>query len=278
MTLIWCNDQWLEPSDFRIAPSDRGLMHGLGLFETILAVDGNPVFTDRHLTRLALGCERLGWPFDFPDARPTMAELVVRNGFTSGRCRIRLNITAGSGVMGELAPGNDRLILLTATRAAEPPATTTANLAPFIRNERSPIAGLKNNSYAENHAALHRAKSLGFEETVFLNSVGNLCEAATSNLFLVRNGMLLTPSLASGCLPGVARSVVIELAGRLGIPCEESDLPAALIHSADEIFLTSTIRGVMGLSLFEKRSLPAGPLTGQLRLAWNGELHRECVG
>jgi branched-subunit amino acid aminotransferase/4-amino-4-deoxychorismate lyase len=276
MTLIWCNGQWLEPSDFRIAPTDRGLMHGLGLFETILAVDGHPVFAERHLARLALGCQRLGWPFGFPDARQTMAELAARNGFTSGRSRIRLNVTAGSGVMGDLTPGDDRLILMTAARAAEPPATTTANLSPFVRNERSAFAGLKSNSYAENPVALDHARRLGFEETVFLNTAGNLCEAATSNLFLVRNGTLLTPSPASGCLQGITRAVVIELAARLDIPCEEAALPAALIDEADEVFLTSSIRGVMGVSRFEQRALPAGPLTGQLRLAWNGEVHREC--
>lgn len=278
MILIWCNGQWLEPTDFRIAPTDRGLLHGLGLFETILAVDGHPVFAERHLKRLALGCERLGWPLDFPDVVGTMAELAARNGFTSGRCRIRLTLTAGSGLMGELAPGEDRLMVMTAARAAEPPATTTANLSPFIRNERSAFAGFKSQSYAENPIALDHARRLGFEETVFLNCAGNLCEAATSNLFLVKNGVLLTPSHASGCLRGITRGVVIELAARLGIPCEETELPATLIHEVDEIFLTSSIRGVMGVSRFEQRQLPAGPLTGQLRLAWNSEVHRECGG
>jgi branched-chain amino acid aminotransferase len=277
MTLIWCNGQYLEPNDFRIAPTDRGLMHGLGLFETILAIDAVPVFAERHLARLAHGCERLGWPYILPDAIQIMEELATRNGFTSGRSRIRLSVTAGSGAMGDLSPGEDRLLLMTAARVAEPPATTTANLSPFIRNERMALAGLKSASYAENPVALDHARRLGFEETVFLNSVGNLCEAATSNLFMVRNGALLTPSLASGCLPGITRGVVIELAGQLGIPCEETDLPAALIHEADELFLTSSIRGVMGVTRFEQRRLSAGPFTGQLRVAWNGEVHRECA-
>jgi branched-subunit amino acid aminotransferase/4-amino-4-deoxychorismate lyase len=277
MTLIWCNGEWLEPHDFRIAPTDRGLMHGLGLFETILAIDAVPVFAERHLARLAGGCERLGWPFIFPDAIAIMAELATRNGFTSGRSRIRLSVTAGSGMMGDLSPGEDRLLLMTVARAAEPPDITTANLSPFIRNERLAIAGLKSASYAENPVALDHARRLGFEETVFHNTLGNLCEAATSNLFLVRNGVLLTPSLASGCLPGITRGVVIGLARQLGISCEETDLPAALIHEADELFLTSSIRGVMGVSRFEERQLPAGEITGKLRLALNAEIHRECA-
>jgi branched-subunit amino acid aminotransferase/4-amino-4-deoxychorismate lyase len=276
MKLIWCNGQWLDPADFRIAPTDRGLMHGLGLFETILAVDGKPVFAERHLARLASGCERLGWSLEIQDLLEIMSELLVQSGFTFGRSRVRLSVTGGSGTVGDLTAGDDRVILMTASRAAEPPATTTANLSHFVRNERSALAGLKCSSYAENLVALDHARRLGFEETVFINTAGNLCEAATSNLFLVKAGRLLTPSLASGCLPGIIREVVIGLAGRLGVSCEEADLPAPLIHEAEEIFLTSSIRGVMRISRFGEREIPAGTLTGELRLAWNAEVVREC--
>ena len=147
--------------------------------------------------------------------------------------------------------------------------TTSANLAPWLRNERSPLAGLKCASYAENLAALDHASRLGFEETLFLNTRGHLCEAATANLFLVRNARLLTPSLASGCLPGITRGVVVELAAQHGIPCEQGDLSEEDLHTAEELFLTSSIRGLMGVSLFEKRTLPPGPVTHFLREAWN---------
>jgi branched-subunit amino acid aminotransferase/4-amino-4-deoxychorismate lyase len=278
MSIIWCNGEFLDPSSFHIAPTDRGLMHGLGLFETILALDGKPVFAERHLARLRQGCEKLRWSLDVPDLLAVMAELISTNGFTFGRSRIRLAVTGGSGLIGDLAAGDDRLVWMTAARAPDPPATTTANLSPFFHNERAALSGLKCSAYAENLVAMDHARRLGFEETVFSNSSGNLCEAATSNVFLVKGGKLLTPSLASGCLPGVTREVVIQLAGRLEIPCEETELPAALIREADEIFLTSSIRGVMGVSRFEQRELPAGPLTGKLRVAWNSEVHRECGG
>lgn len=276
MSLIWCNGEFLDPSAFHIAPTDRGLMHGLGLFETILALDGKPVFARRHLARLMQGCEKLGWTLDFTDLESVMAELISANGLTLGRSRIRLAVTGGSGLIGDLAAGDDRFVWMTAARAPEPPATTTANLSPFVRNERAALAGLKCSAYAENLVALDHARRHGFEETVFTNLAGNLCEAATSNVFLVQGGKLLTPSLASGCLPGVTRGVVLELAGRLGISCEETDLPAALIHDSDEIFLTSSIRGVMVVSRFEKRELPAGEITGQLRLAWNTKVRHAC--
>jgi branched-subunit amino acid aminotransferase/4-amino-4-deoxychorismate lyase len=278
MNHLWCNGQWIEALDFTMPPTDRGLMHGLGVFETILAVDGEPVFAELHLARLERSCQRLGWQLASPDFREIMVELIALNGLAQGRARIRLAITGGSGRINDLSLGADHVVWISAAPVAEPPATTTANLSSFVRNERSALAGLKCASYAENLVALDHAARLGFEETVFLNTAGKLCEAATSNLFLVKSGKLLTPSLESGCLPGIVREVVIGLAAKLAIPCEERELAAGEIQTADEIFLTSSIRGVMGVSRFEDRSLPPGRLTGILRGAWNQAIQRKSGG
>ncbi len=248
-------------------------MHGLGLFETILAVDGRPIFVDLHLARLHAACQRLGWQIEWPELEGIMAELIVLNGLATGRARIRLSITGGSGLLQDLSPGADRLVWITAIPAAEAPLTTTANLAPWQRNERSPLAGLKCASYAENLLALENAARLGFEETVFLNTAGHLCEAATSNLFLVTHGCIATPALDSGCLPGITRFVVMDLASRHGIPCEERSLTRADLDAADGIFLTSTIRGIMGVSKFCAKTYPPDPLTETLRAAWDKAVH-----
>ena len=269
MNHLWCNGQWLDALDFPASPTDRGVTLGLGLFETILAIDGTPIFAGRHLSRLRSGCERLGWDPELPDLPKIIGELVHRNELTSGRARIRLAITGGSGTLRHLALGPDHLVWMTAVPAPDAPLTTSANLSPWLRNERSPLAGLKCASYAENLAALEHAYQLGFEETLFLNTRGNLCEAATANLFLVRNARLLTPSPASGCLPGITRGVVIGLAAQHGIPCEEGDLSEEDLHAAEELFLTSSIRGLTGVSLFEKRTFPPGPMTRFLREAWH---------
>ena len=274
MTILWCNGQWLEASDFTLSPMDRGVTFGLGLFETILAMDGEPVFAERHLARLRASCEQLGWHPELPDFNNIMYQLIRRSHCTSGRARIRLAITGGSGLIHELALGPDHKICLTATAVADPPPTTTANLAPWVRNERSPLAGLKCASYAENLVALEHAARLGFEESVFLNTQGQLCEAATANLFVVRNGQLLTPSLASGCLPGITRSVVIELAGQLAIPCLQGEFTLPDLLAADECFLTSSIRGLMGVERFGERTFPPGPLTRRLREAWRAATRR----
>ena len=277
MTQLWCNGQWIDALDFAMAPTDRGLTLGLGLFETILAMDGVPVFAELHVERLRAGCERLGWSPDIPDLEYIMIELVRINELATGRARIRLAISGGSGRFQDLALGNDHLIWMTAFPVAEPPAFTTANLSPWPRNEQSPLVGLKSASYAENLIALERANRLGFEETIFVNTGGHLCEAATSNLFLVRDGVLSTPSLDCGCLPGITRSAVIRLANEASIACEERAILPDELLLADEIFLTSAIRGVMGLSRFEDRTLLPGPVTHLLRNAWTAASQRKTA-
>ncbi|MBC8127988.1 MAG: aminotransferase class IV [Gloeobacteraceae cyanobacterium ES-bin-144] len=269
MTRLWCNGQWLDDLDFSISPRDRGLMQGLGLFETILAVDGVPIFADRHLARLRESCGKLRWEIEFAGLHGIMSELLEANELTAGRARVRLSVTGGSGLIHDLTLGADHLVWMVAVRADEAPATTSANLSPWTRNERSSLAGLKCASYAENLVALEYASRLGFHETVFLNTMGQVCEAATSNVFLVKHGELLTPSLASGCLPGITRKVVLEFAEQQKIPARECELREVDLAESDEMILTSSIRGVMGVSRFEKREMPQGPVTRKLREAWS---------
>ncbi len=267
MMQLWCNGQWLDSLDFPSSPADRGAILGLGLFETLLAIDGVPVFADRHFARLQQACGRLGWPLSLPNFHDTAAELLARNDLTVGRARIRLAVTAGSGPVHDLTPGSDRLVWMKALPVGDPSASLTACLSPWPRNERSPVAGLKCASYAENLVALDHARRQGFDETIYPNTAGHLCEAATANLFVVEGGTLLTPPLASGCLPGITREVVIGLAKGLGMACEERDLKPGELLRADEVFLTSSIRGVVRLSRFEDHCFAEGRTTPILRQA-----------
>ena len=204
-----------------------------------------------------------------------MRVLIQRNDLATARARIRVAISGGSGTLCDLALGADHVVWMTATPAAASSATTSANLSPWVRNERSPLAGLKCASYAENLIALQHAARLGFEECLFLNTAGHLCEAATANVFLVANGVLLTPSPACGCLPGITRGVVIELANQLGIPCEEGTLGVADLLAADELFLTSATRGLIDVTRFGDRTFPAGPVSHVLREAWDAATRRK---
>jgi len=266
--LIWCNGQWLEEGNFPSSVMDRGFTLGLGLFETLLALDGRPVFLARHLTRLSASCERLGWQVSFADFQAIATRLLELNDLTKSRARLRIAVTAGSGPLGDIRQGTDAQLWMTAHPLTDLPAPLTAILCPWPRNERSPLAGLKCASYAENLFALDHARRLGFGESIFLNTTGHLCEAATANIFLVKNGILLTPSLASGCLPGIAREIVLEIATCGKITNQECDLTLKDLENADEVFLTSSLRGIQRVTKIGDQAYLAEGVTAQLSKAW----------
>lgn len=268
MSQLWCNGHWLDSANFFAAPLDRGGILGLGLFETMLAVDGVPLFVPRHHARLDASCKKLGWQVEIPDLQKTAAKLLVKNQLVAGRARVRLTVTAGSGTLRDLKLGPDHLVWMTALPAGDAPSSLTANVSPWPRNEHSPLAGMKCASYAENLIALDHARRQGFDETIFLNTAGHLCEASTANIFLVKNNTLQTPSLASGCLPGVARQRVLELAAGQGIACEQRQLGLADLQAADEVFLTSAIHGPVAVSRVADQYFPDAGLSRSFQNLW----------
>lgn len=259
---IWSNGALIEADELRVSPFDRGLTVGLGLFETILAREGRPVLLDRHLARHALGCARFGWPA--PDAAKMdqgILDLLHANRLTTGSARVRLFQTAGSGPLANPAQGPSALTLITAAPLSPGPETISLTLSSWVRNERSPLAGLKCASYAENLLGLAAVQAAGFDEALFLNTREEVCETATANLFVVKDGTLRTPALASGCLPGIARARVLEIANSLGIPTEETTLYFEDLQAADELFLTSALRGMVPIVRLDDLRLSPGSIT-----------------
>lgn len=250
-------------------------MHGLGLFETILAVNGQAIFVERHLSRLIESCQHLGWDIQLPELESVMKELLQRNQLELGRARIRLALTPGSGAFNDISIGEAPMLWLTATIAGQAGGSAKVNLCPWRRNEHSAIAGLKCIAYAENLIALDHARRMGFEETIFLNSAGFVCEAAMANLFIMKDGLLLTPSLESGCLPGITRQIVIELAGRCRLEVRETSVSVDDLMNAEEVFLTSSIRGIFGVSRIDEKTYQHDQIAKRLRQYWNVEILRK---
>ncbi len=128
---------------------------------------------------------------------------------------------------------------------------------PWVRNERSALAGVKSTSYGENVVMLEHVAGLGADEALLADGAGRLCEGITANVFVALGGVLTTPSRASGCLPGVIRQVLLDA----GV-ATEADLPMSVVHEADEVFLTSSLRGVTPVSHVDGRALrTTGALT-----------------
>lgn len=267
---IWCDGGFLEAERFSLSPWDRGLTIGLGVFETMLALDGKIAFFQKHISRLARSCPAVTPGFhktilhSGDEIRRAAEELLQRNGHRE-RARVRLSLTAGEGTPDRTdATSPGRIWLMTAS-APEPPDSVTLAVCPWTRNPGGALAGIKSASWAENAMALAWARENGADEPLFLTPDGRVCESATSNVFLVREGKLATPALSAGCLPGVCRAVVLDLCAEHGISYEEYDINTADLRAADGIFLTSSLRGVVPVRAFDGTATPADPLTKRLR-------------
>jgi branched-chain amino acid aminotransferase len=144
---------------------------------------------------------------------------------------------------------------------------------PWPRNEKGALAGLKTTSYGENVLALARAHQAGATEAIFANTQGHLCEGTGSNVFYVLDGELRTPSLASGCLAGITRHLVLEWYGG-----REVDEPIEVIEEASEMFLVSTTRDVQGIARWDDRAVTApGSVTTEVAQVWR-EREPELLG
>lgn len=274
MAVIWCDGEWKDGGTFAVPASDRAVILGFALFETMTSWNGRPLFAADHLRRLGISCGRLGWKIPEIDLEAVGSELLERNQLSSGRARVRLTMTAGTGGIFDSALGKDARIWIVATTLDMPPATIGVTVSPWKRNAHSPLAGLKTACYADNILALDHARKSGFGETLFYNTSGHVCEAATSNVFLVKDGRISTPDPSSGCLPGVARSVVLRIVEKARIPVSERTLTAEDIAAADEIFLTSSTRGPVPVARLDDRKFPSVPVSESVRSLWNDEICR----
>jgi branched-chain amino acid aminotransferase len=261
----WVNGRLLaDATQPAVAVSDHGLTVGDGVFEAIKVFAGQPFALQLHLDRLARSAEGLGLVEpDQESVRRGIGEVLAGTAWPTAR--LRVTYTAGPAPLGSgRGPGDPTLIVV----ADElPPAAEHVSVVtvPWPRNERGALAGLKTTSYAENVVALAEARRRGATEAIFANLAGHLCEGTGSNVFYVVDGELRTPTLASGCLAGVTRALVLEWCGGV-----EVDEPIEVVDRASEIFLASTTRDVQPVSRWDDRVLEVpGPVTKAAQEAWN---------
>lgn len=243
MALVYLNGDLVPEEAAAVSVFDHGLVVGDGVFETVLVLGARPVALGRHLDRLTASATGLGI------RAPGRAELeeavgMVLAGSDLARGRLRITVTSGNGPLGSTRDGAAPTVVVAAAPDGPPEPAVSVVVAPWPRNERGALAGLKTTSYAENARALDDARRRGAGEALFGNTVGMLCEGTGSNVFVVLGGRLVTPTLTSGCLAGVTRALVLEQGD-----AEEADVPVDAVRpgTASEAFLTSTLRGVQAI-------------------------------
>ncbi len=264
-TSVWLNGTLVDAEQARLSPFDHGVLVGDGVFETLAVYRGVPFAWRRHHDRLRRSADGLGLGVPpSEDLRSAADAVVAANGVGDGR--LRITVTGGPSPLGSERGDAAPTVIVAAAAARPRPATEDVATVPWSRNERGATAGLKTISYAENVRALAYARERGATEAVFANTRGELCEATGSNIFIVVDGVVVTPPETSGCLLGVTRALVLELCDQLGITGDERVVPLATLGDADEAFLTSSTREVQPVARVDNRTLPAapGPVTRRL--------------
>lgn len=259
-SFVWVDGRVVTDGAAAISPLDHGVTVGDGVFETMQIVDGHAFALTRHLARLRRSAAGLRFTLDLTDEvlRHAVAETIVANRLATGR--VRITITTGHGPLGSDRGQTGLTVMVVASRQDPWPSSTEVVTVPWRRNEHSAIVGLKTTSYAENVVALEYAHERGASEAIFPNTAGLLCEGTGTNIFVERDGILVTPPLASGCLAGITRELVLEaLAGGINGPAVEADITLDDLANASEAFLTSSTRDVQPIAAIDGRGLPLVP-------------------
>jgi branched-chain amino acid aminotransferase len=267
---VWLNGRVVRTSEARLPPFEHGYTVGNGVFETLAFREGAFVALQRHHDRLVHSCTAMGLQMPPLELfREGLIEVMKANSMSEAR--LRFTVSAGEGLPATNATEGRATMLAVATPLKPWPATESVVIVPWTRNANDPLAGIKSTSYGGNVRALAHAKARGAGEAIFANTSGHLCEGTGSNVFLVRDGRVLTPPLSSGCLAGITRALVMESS-----EVAEQDIPIEWFEHAEEAFLTSSTRDVHPIAAINGRALAVvnGDLTQHAAAALRSRLQQ----
>jgi branched-chain amino acid aminotransferase len=264
---IFHNGELLPIEKSRLSPGQAGIICGWGLFTTIRIVKGEAFGYERHWRRLEKDAAIIRMPMLYtgPKVRVHLQEVIRANKVSEGCARIYLIYNdVGVWRSDEKMPQVD-LVIYTAP-LPEYREPVRLGLREHGRHAASALAGVKTISWLPNVWAVSEAQKEGFDEVVLLNERGEVAECTAANVFVVKGDKVLTPPLNSGCLEGVTRGILMEIAPEAGISVVEQTLRTEDFAAGDEIFISSTNRNLIGVGEIAGQKMPVapGPVTRKL--------------
>ena len=269
---IFLNGQFMPEGDAKVSVFDRGFLYGDGVFETLRVYNGKPFLLDRHLGRLAhsLGGLYIRDPYNFDQWYKSVGELITRN--NTKESILRIQVSRGAGKRGYSSSGNYSPTAIISLHDSPPPNDNDIQLdlitATGILADHDPLSTLKTSNKLVNIIALREAECAGAHDAILLNGKGFATETSSSNIFAILGTKLTTPPLSSGCLSGITRGYILELATELGIETTQEDLEYDQLKSCEGIFLTNSVRGLQNVGSLDGESIQQSNLTVQLQQAY----------
>ncbi len=264
---VFHNDQLIPLAQVRLSPGQAGLFNGWGLFTTVRVYEGVPFAFERHWERLRRDADRVQVQLSLDAAAvlERLHQVIAANRLQSGCARIYfIHNQSTLWQSDERFPPVDLLIYSTDLPVRAGPTQLT--VMPNARHASNPLAGTKVTAWLNNVWHLEQAHRRGFEEALLLNEREEVAECTAANIFCIVGATATTPPPSSGCLLGVTREILLEIAPKAGIRAIERSLSLAEVLAADEIFITSTTRNVQPVRRIDQTSFreAPGPLTERL--------------
>jgi branched-chain amino acid aminotransferase len=273
--LAYLDGKLIPRSQTEISVMDYGFLFGFGLFETMRAYGGRIFRLESHRQRLLRSADILGLSVKAGELGNAATDTIQANKL--GDARVRLMVSAGQGTMTPDQSSCSRPTVLVLAESYQPYPDEMyrkgfkAIMSPIRRNSQSPLSKLKSTSYLEGMLARQQARTAGADEAICLNEKGLLAEASMSNIFLVKQGVLITPGRESGILAGITRQIVLEIASNLGIELHEREVMPEELYDSQEALLTSSLIEVMPLTRIKEGPVASGepgPITRRLIAAY----------
>lgn len=268
--LAYLNGVFSPIDEAKVSIEDRGFQFGDGIYEVIVAYDGCPFLMDSHMARFRRSAAAIGLNYDF-DANPLepiLEEGLRRSGFADAM--VYLQLTRGVAPRVHAIP-----------ESIKPTVVMTFKALPTVSEElrrqgakvmttpdlRWAKCYIKSIILLPNVLAKTEAQRRGCHEAIFVSDGGEVRECTTSNVFIVRDGRLMTPPRTESVLHGVTRGFLLECAAGIGVPVDEKHFNVDVLMGADEVFISSTAVDVLGVTMIDDRPIgrgEVGPITRRL--------------
>ena len=290
-TRIYVDGRITPAADACIPVVDHGFLFGDSVYEVLWWHRGALIQAREHLDRLERSAARLYMDVQVPrDAlvRAMQATVKAAGATKEDEAYVRLIVTRGSGPLGlSFTDVPTRSVVIIAAPAQRPALAAVergVHMA-LVDRQRMSVRALdpsaKTGNYLNNVLALHEARLAGADDAIMLNSRGEVTEATTANVYAIRGGRLATPPLAAGILAGTTRLRILGLCADEGIPCAETTLEPEDLLAAEEVFVSSSVRGILPVTRIDDAAVgdgTMGPLTRRLRTAFEAMADAEAAG